>query len=289
MRMRRAPASTAATPMLVSPGLAPLPTRPGPLNGHRGSTASLAPVSPRISVVIPARDEAANLPGVLSALPGGLHEVILVDGDSRDGTVRTARRARPDIRVMCQAGHGKGNALACGILACTGDVVVTLDADGSADPAEIPDFVAALVEGADYVKGSRFLPGGGSSDLTVLRRLGNAALVFVMNRVYRTGFSDLCYGYNAFWTRCVDALDLREIARAEPRFGDGFEIETVLAARAATARLRFAEVPSYERDRRFGVSHLRTWSDGRRVLRAIVRERFHAASATRRGPGSSPA
>jgi glycosyltransferase involved in cell wall biosynthesis len=226
--------------------------------------------------VIPAKDEARNLPSVLAELPHGLHEVILVDGASVDGTVQTALRIRPDIVVVKQTRRGKGNALACGFAACTGDVIVMLDADGSADPAEIPDFVAALVGGADFAKGSRFLPGGGSSDLTPLRRAGNDALAFVMNRLYHTSFTDLCYGYNACWKRCIDRLALPPVDGPEPAVGDGFEIETLLATHVATARLAVVEVPSYERDRRFGQSHLNTWRDGWRVLRTILRE-WHGA------------
>lgn len=280
MYMRRTATAATATPILVASTATTLPARERAHRDHPGVSRPLPVGTPRVSVVIPARNEAENLPIVLSELPIGLHEVILVDGASTDGTIRAARHARPDIRVLEQTGCGKGNALACGILSATGDVVVTLDADGSADPAEIKDFVAALVDGADYVKGSRFLPGGGSSDLTVLRRAGNAALVFLMNRVYRTGFSDLCYGYNAFWTRCTDALELEPIAEPDPDFGAGFEIETLLAAHAATAHLTVTEVASYERVRRYGESHLRTWRDGRRVLKAILRERLHAHDRT---------
>jgi hypothetical protein len=142
--------------------------------------------------------------------------------------------------------------------------------------------------GADFAKGSRYLPGGGSSDLTVLRRLGNVALVSLMNRLYRTAFSDLCYGYNAFWTRCADSLGLERIAEAEPGFGDGFEIETILTAHAANARLAVAEVPSYERDRWYGESNLNTWRDGHRVLRAIVRERLRAPARAARSRSARP-
>jgi glycosyltransferase involved in cell wall biosynthesis len=241
------------------------------------AAVALPPDSPRVSVVIPAKDEAANLPRLLAELPPGLFEVVLVDGASVDGTVQIARRERPDIVVVQQTRSGKGNALACGFAACTGDVIVMLDADGSADPAEIADFVAALVDGADFAKGSRFLPGGGSSDLTAVRRLGNGALSALMNRMYRTSFSDLCYGYNAFWRRCATQLALPPVDGTEPAFGDGFEIETLLAAHVATAQLNVAEVPSYERERWFGESHLNTWRDGWRVLRAIVRERRRLA------------
>ncbi|OLE21361.1 MAG: glycosyl transferase [Catenulispora sp. 13_1_20CM_3_70_7] len=232
-----------------------------------------ATAAPRVSVVIPAKNEARNIPSVLAELPAGLHEVVLVDAGSDDGTVQTAQRIRPDIRVIRQTRRGKGNALVCGFAACTGDVIVMLDADGSADPAEIPAFVQALVGGADFAKGSRFLPGGGSSDLTALRRIGNDVLNFVMNRLYRTAYTDLCYGYNAFWTRCVQRMDLPSADGPAPAIGDGFEIETLLTARVAAARLKVTEVPSFERDRRFGESHLNTWRDGWRVLRTIMRER----------------
>ena len=243
--------------------------------------------SPRVSVVIPAKNEARNLPGLLAELPDGLHEVVLVDGASVDGTVQAALRARPDTVVVQQTRTGKGNALACGFAACTGDVIVMLDADGSADPAEIPRFVAALVGGADFAKGSRFLPGGGSCDLTRLRRLGNSALAFLMNRMYRTSYTDLCYGYNAFWRSRVESFALPAAAGTKAAHGDGFEIETLLATRVANARLAVAEVASYERERRFGESHLNTWRDGWRVLRTIVRE-WRAAvrrPAADTGPG----
>ena len=105
----------------------------------------------------------------------------------------------PWVRAITQTRKGKGNAMACGFAAATGDVIVMFDADGSADPAEIPAFVAALVAGADFAKGSRFAPGGGSDDITLLRRTGNAGLNGVANALFGTSYTDLCYGYNAFW------------------------------------------------------------------------------------------
>ena len=124
----------------------------------------------KVSVVVPAMNEARNIGHVLAQLPRDLHEVILVDGNSKDETVDAARHAYPDIRVFTQNGRGKGDALRTGFAAVTGNVVVMLDADGSADPAEIPRFVEALEAGADFAKGSRFLPGGGSADITPLRK-----------------------------------------------------------------------------------------------------------------------
>ncbi len=221
------------------------------------------PVYPHVSVVIPARNEASNLPFVLAHLPTGVFEVILVDGHSSDNTVDVARRSRPDIRVVHQGGIGKGNALACGFAAARGDVIVTLDADGSTEPAEIPRFVEALRRGADFAKGSRFAPGGGSADITALRKGGNRALVCLVNALFRTRYTDLCYGFNAFWTRCLPRLKVNS---------DGFEVETLLNIRAARSGMKVAEVPSFERGRLHGLSNLRAWSDGLRVLRTVLSE-----------------
>jgi glycosyltransferase involved in cell wall biosynthesis len=206
-----------------------------------------------------------------------------------DGTVSRARELYPSVVVVRQTRTGKGNALACGIAASSGEVLVTLDADGSADPAEIPRFVRALVDGADYAKGTRFRSGGGSHDITRLRRLGNNGLVQLVNLLFRTGYTDLCYGYNAFWRRAVAYLGLPEVdlPEGEPSWGDGFEVETLLNIRVARQRLRVCEVASVEARRLHGVSNLNAFSDGIRVMRTILRE-YRAvplrAGATRRLP-----
>jgi glycosyltransferase involved in cell wall biosynthesis len=228
---------------------------------------------PTVSVVIPTLNEARNLQHVFAALPAGLHEVIVVDGHSVDGTPDVARRLRPDVRIVNQTRTGKGNALACGFAAATGDIIVMIDADGSTDPAEIPRFVAALTAGADFAKGSRFAPGAGSTDITPLRKLGNRLLGLAVNLLYGTRFSDLCYGYNAFWAKHTAAFGLQAESPGQRRvWGDGFEVETVINLRASAAGLAIAEVPSFEYARIHGESNLRTIRDGQRVLRTILTE-----------------
>lgn len=233
-----------------------------------GTTNPLEQV--RVSVVLPALNEADNLPHVFTEFPVGLHEVVLVDGNSVDGTVEVAGRLRPDIRIVLQAGRGKGDALACGFAACTGEVIVMMDADGSTDPKEIPRFVSALQGGADFAKGSRYLDGGGSADLTWLRRTGNWFLSRAVNLLYGTKYTDLCYGYNAFRRRCLDSLLVD---------CPGFEVETLINIRVARLGLKVAEVPSFEGQRISGTSNLHPLRDGFRVLRVIVRERFKPIEA----------
>jgi glycosyltransferase involved in cell wall biosynthesis len=235
--------------------------------------AGVAPESeraPRVTVVIPTLNEARNLEEILPRLPE-VSEVIIVDGDSSDGTAAVARRLCPDVRVIRQRGSGKGDAVRAGFAAAAGDIIVMLDADGSARPEEIPLFVDVLRRGADFAKGSRFLAGGGSADITRVRRFGNWFFSFVVNRLFRTRYTDLCYGYNAFWAHCLSSLDVD---------CDGFEVETQLNIRAARAGFVVVEVPSFEDLRIHGASNLHAVRDGLRVLRTILRERFRRVAST---------
>jgi hypothetical protein len=264
----------------AAPAYAHRPTRrPAPQpQPHRSRTPF-----PTVSVIVPTRNEARNLEIVLPAIAAvrpTVHEIIVVDGNSTDGTIETAQRVLPWVKIAQQTRKGKGNAMACGFAAATGDVVVMFDADGSADPAEIPAFVSALVAGADFAKGSRFTPGGGSDDITLLRKSGNAGLNGVANALFGTSYTDLCYGYNAFWADLLPLLELPPIDAPAPvegmLWGDGFEIETVLNCRIAAAGLKITEVPSIERQRVFGDTNLRTFADGARVLRTLLAEHRRA-------------
>lgn len=225
--------------------------------------------TPRVSVVIPTLNEAKNLPHIFPRIPVDVFEIVLVDGASVDGTVEVARELFPDVRIMAQPGRGKGDALAAGFAACRGDIIVMIDADGSQRPEEIPAYVAALTEGADFAKGSRFLDGGGSADITPMRKAGNFVLTRIANRMYGSEYSDLCYGFNAFWARCLPYMSV-DCA--------GFEVETLINVRIARAGLVVTEVPSYEERRIHGQSNLNTFRDGFRVLRTLWRERKRAPS-----------
>ncbi|MFE0803240.1 glycosyltransferase family 2 protein [Streptomyces sp. NPDC058812] len=236
---------------------------PSPAEKYRPVSSHLA-IAPPVSVVIPAMNEAENLPYVFKTLPDWVHEVVLVDGNSTDDTIEVARELWPDVKVVEQRGKGKGDALITGFKACTGDIIVMVDADGSADGQEIVSYVSALVSGADFAKGSRFANGGGTDDMTFIRKLGNRALCAVVNRKFGARYTDLCYGYNAFWRHCLDKIDLD---------CTGFEVETLMNIRVVKAGLKVQEIPSHEYLRIHGVSNLRAVRDGLRVLRVILDER----------------
>lgn len=221
-----------------------------------------------ISVVIPTKNEARNIAWVLERMEPIVDEVIIVDGLSTDGTVEIARAIRPDLIVVHHPIAGKGEAMRAGFAEATGDLVVMLDGDGSMDPGEIQRFVEQLAAGHDFVKGSRFLPGGGTADMTLLRRIGNDVLVRLANVLMGTRYTELCYGFMAFRRSRLQELELTSV---------GFEIETELVLKFQRAGLAVAEVPSFESRRRYGNSNLNTFRDGWRVLRTLFRERFAAA------------
>jgi glycosyltransferase involved in cell wall biosynthesis len=231
--------------------------------------------------VIPTLNEARNLPHVFKALPADIHEVIVVDGHSVDDTLEVVRQLKPEARIVMQTRRGKGNALACGCMAATGDIIALIDADGSTDAVEIPSFVSVLLDGADFAKGSRFTAGGGSADITRLRRLGNRVLTTAVNLLYGVRYTDLCYGFNVFWQKHLsvvgfDADVIKPTDDPGQCWGDGFEIETLINIRIAAADLTVVEVPSFEHARIHGASNLSAVSDGLRVLRTILFERFAA-------------
>jgi glycosyltransferase involved in cell wall biosynthesis len=223
-----------------------------------------------VSVVIPAKDEAPNIGWVLRRLPPSVDQVVLVDGASMDGTIAVARSVRSDVVIVRDERSGKGCALRAGVLAASGEYVVMLDADGSMDPQEIDRFLEQLDAGYDLVKGSRFLPTGGTADMTPLRDLGNKGLLAVSNLLFRRRHTDLCYGFAAFRRSAFHKLELT---------ASGFEIEAQVFLRASRLGLRITEVPSFEAPRRFGNSNLNTFRDGWRVLRTILGERLRRVGA----------
>jgi len=220
--------------------------------------------SPTVSVIVPALNEAENLPHVLPRIPRWVHEVILIPGHSTDDTASVAKRLLPSILIVNQDGKGKGAALRSGIRAATSDIIVLIDADGSTDPAEIPAFVGALLTGADFAKGSRFLQGGGTDDMPFYRQLGNWGLTQLVNVLFRTRYTDITYGYNATWRKHVSSLAL-EI--------NGWACEIVSNIRVARDGLRVVEIASFEHNRIAGEAKLATLSAGWAILKAILRER----------------
>jgi glycosyltransferase involved in cell wall biosynthesis len=158
--------------------------------------------------------------------------------------------------------RGKGSALIKGFAAARGRIIISMDADLSHRPQELPLLIAGIETGYDVCVGSRFLTGGGSSDMPPLRIFGNKVFVSMVNLLYGSRYTDMCYGYRSFTKNAVHKLHLKE---------DGFGIETEINIKARKSGLRVLEVPSFEKKRDKGVGKLNTVRDGFVILRTILK------------------
>ncbi|MFC2067141.1 glycosyltransferase family 2 protein [Chloroflexota bacterium] len=220
---------------------------------------------PRITVLICTLNEAENLPYVLPKIPQWVYEILLVDGHSTDRTVEVAEEICPEIKVLYQSGKGKGDALRCGIEHASGDIIVTLDADGSTNPEELPKFIDPLLNGYDFAKGSRFALGL-PQDKPWHRILGNRAITLTFNILFCKKYTDLCSGYYAFWRTRVAGIELLS--------SDGYENEPLINTRVSKIGLKVIEVPHIDRGRFEGDSKELSWRQGFKAIKSIIRERF---------------
>jgi glycosyltransferase involved in cell wall biosynthesis len=217
----------------------------------------------KVSVVIPTLNEVLNIKEVFSKIPDFVDEIVVVDGNSTDGTGDEIKRLRKDVKLIVQKPTGKGAALRVGFEKATGDLIIIMDADGSHDPGEISALLEPVLDGYDVSKGSRLLPGGGSDDFTAFRKLGNGIFVTMVNRMYGANYTDLCYGYRAFKREALEKICCR---------ASGFEIETEQSIRIKKTGLKVKEVPSFEARRKNGNSNLNSFKDGWRILKIILSE-----------------
>jgi glycosyltransferase involved in cell wall biosynthesis len=240
--------------------------------------------SNKCTLIIPTMNEAENLKLLIPQIPAFIDEVIVVDGNSTDDTVKVAESSNRVDLLVSQRRKGKGAALSRGFLNSTGDFVFMIDADGSMDPGELSIFAKALEDGAHLVKGSRYIDQGGSSDITVFRSTGNLGLTWLANTLYRRKWTDLAYGYAGFERNALTALEISYLdtkvagpfSHRRMSYGQGFEIETLMFCRAVRRGMRVEEVPSWENERINGSSNLRAISDGTRALSALIVERIRS-------------
>lgn len=216
----------------------------------------------KVSIVIPTLNEEKNLPIVLAEIPKNIDEVIIVDGNSKDKTVDIAKQFK--ARIFYD-NIGKGSSLKKGMQEAKGDIIITMDADCSNRINELNLLIEAIKAGYDIAMGSRFITGGGTEDMPWLRRFGNKMFVMLVNLVWRTNYSDLCYGYRSFRREIIPKLKLES---------DGFGIETEIGIRAAKIKARVIEIPSFEKPRLHGQGNLRTFPDGWAILKRIMIELF---------------
>jgi glycosyltransferase involved in cell wall biosynthesis len=219
---------------------------------------------PPVSVVFCTHNDAPTIADVLRRVPSFVKDIVVVDCGSTDRTVELVREAAPRATLLVEESNDRGRAWRSGFARASGDIFVMLRGDGSHDPAEIPRFLAVLRTGADFAIGTRYLAGGGSAEMNRFRWFGDRFLTHLANWVLKARFSDIGYGYLAFWKRQLPDL------RVERAKGD---LEAVLPLRARRLGIRMVEVPSYESLRHHNPSNAQALREGFAMLRTIVAAR----------------
>jgi len=208
-----------------------------------------------ITVVLPTRNEADGIQEIITAVKPHADELLVVDGQSTDGTAEKARAA--GARVLLDNGRGKGAAVKLAIAEAKGDVLVFMDADGSHEPASIPALLAPIARGeADLVVASRHRGGSDEwrGDLdNYLRSVGGGIITLVINYRWHVRITDALNGFRAIRKAVAANLNLT---------ADDFDIEQQMVTRCLRRGYRVAEVASHEHLRKWGRSKLPTYRKG---------------------------
>jgi glycosyltransferase involved in cell wall biosynthesis len=203
----------------------------------------------KVTVVIPAKDEAETITAVLEGVRQYADELLVVDGHSRDASAELARAS--GARVVFDGGAGKGDAVRTAIREATGDVLVFVDADGSHVVDDVPKLVAPIVaDEADLVVGSR--PRGGSDEMTgdldrFIRWLGQQIIMLGINYRFNVRLTDSQNGFRAIRRTTALEIDLQE---------DITTIEQEMLMKVLKKGYRATEVPSHEFERGAGRSKI---------------------------------
>ena len=227
---------------------------------------------PLISVVVPAFNEEKNIGFVLKGVHrilenmGFLYEIIVVNDGSRDRTTEVAKEHNVFL-ISNDENVGKGGALMAGFLRAKGRCVVTMDADGSHQPQDIPHLIHPILDSDDVevAIGSRFMDGIGKNSTTRLHLIGNkiinALILFLTGRY-------VCDSQSGFRAFKRDALG--KLALSSSRY----EIESEITIKMLKNGFRIREVPIKCRERRSGETRINSFRDGFRILKTILKATF---------------
>ena len=243
--------------------------RPAP--GRAGSAVER---DARVSVVVPARNEAGHIEEILERLPqmGSGTEIIFVEGNSTDDTLAVIQRVvegrnDPAIRWYQQPGKGKGDAVRWGYQHATGDVFMILDADMTVAPEDLPRFFDALADGSgELVNGVRLVYPMETDAMQFLNYLGNKFFGLAFSWLIGQPVKDTLCG-----TKVLSRSNYERIAANRSYFGDFDPFgDFDLLFGAAKANLKITDLPIRYRQRRYGTTNIDRWRHGVLLLRMAV-------------------
>lgn len=219
-----------------------------------------------VSIVIPAYNEEKTIGYVIEKTTkvmdslGLPYEIIVVDDGSIDRTRENASNYKVKV-LFNERNMGKGYALRRGFRSARGNIIITMDADGSHDPKEIPLLIKPALEGADMVAGSRFL-GGQKGYTSKLHILGNKIINMIIMVMTRKMITDSQTGLRAIRREALKKISLDS---------NGFEIETEITVKMLKNGFRLQEIPIDCKKREQGRSRIRTLHDSIKIFKTIVK------------------
>lgn len=232
------------------------------------------PNTPKISVVVAARNEAGHIDSIFSRMPqfGGGTEVIFIEGNSTDNTFETIRETMaryPDIpcRLFKQNGRGKGDAVRLGFEKAAGDILMILDADLTVPPEDLPRFYNVLASGkGEFVNGVRLVYPMEDQAMRFFNILGNKFFSFAFSWLLEQPIKDTLCGTKVMWKK-----DYEILAANRSYFGDFDPFgDFDLLFGAARMNLKIVEVPVRYRSRKYGETNIDRWRHGWLLLRMVV-------------------
>ncbi len=229
---------------------------------------------PTVSVIIPARNEAGNIPEIFRRFPDLRYptELIFVEGHSKDDTYQAIQRAiesQPDMacKIIQQKGEGKGDAVREGFALASGDLLIILDADMTVPPEELPRFLEVLISGkAEFANGVRLVYPMQDEAMRFINLVGNKLFSLTFSWLLGQRLKDTLCGTKALWKEDYDliAKERNYFGRIDP-FGD-FD----LLLGAAKQNLKIVDVPIRYHSRTYGSTNISRWSHGWLLLRMMV-------------------
>jgi SAM-dependent methyltransferase len=237
-------------------------------------TQDLERPSPRVSVVVPARNEAGNIEQLMDRVPemGGGTEIIFVEGHSTDDTYAAIQQAisrHPErsCKLLKQTGKGKGDAVRCGFAAATGDILTILDADLTVPPEDLPAFFDVLRSGcADFANGVRLVYPREDNAMRAANLIGNKFFGVAFSWMLGQRVKDTLCGTKTIWKK-----DYELLAANRAYFGDFDPFgDFDLLFGAAKLSLKIVDVPVRYRNRVYGTTNIQRWRHGLLLFRMVL-------------------
>ncbi len=230
----------------------------------------------KITLLVPTLNEIDGMKTIMPKIkPEWCDQILIVDGQSTDGTAEYAREQGYDVVIQKQKGmrHAYMEALPH----VKGDVILTFSPDGNSIPELIPDCINKLKEGYDMVIVSRYAKGAKSYDDDAITSFGNWLFTTTINLLHGGQYTDAMVIYRAYPTKLIKDLDLDKDESydfEEKLFGTNISWEPLLSVRAAKRKLKCADIPGDEPAREGGERKLQVIRWGAAYMWQVIREVF---------------